>query len=82
MKEKNMTPAPESSQAEIREFYGGESGYAPYGYYSDTGYPGSYYGYDPRVSIFPLFPIVPIPLFPPFFFPPPPFFRRRRRFYW
>lgn len=81
MRERKVVPAQESSQAEIWEHYGGDSGYAPYGYDDAMGYPGPYPGYDPRVSVFPFFPIIPIPIFPPFFFPPP-FFPRRRRFYW
>lgn len=79
MKERKMISAPDSSQAESWEIYGGDSGYAPYGYDGAMGYPEPYHGYDPRVSIFPIFPI--IPFFPPVFFPPP-FFFRRRRFYW
>lgn len=74
MKERRIYPAQDSSQAEV---WDGNPGYTPFGYDSAVGYPG----YDPRISIFPFFPIVPFPFLPPFFFPPP-FFPRRRRFYW
>jgi len=80
VKERKMIPSPDS-QAEIWETYV-DSGYAPFGDDGVTGYPESYPGYDPRVSIYPFFPVipVPVPLFPSFFFPPP--FFPRRRLYW